>query len=125
MASKTKTLAKVATKLSKQYPATKGFCLMNKESDIYRVLKKFPAEDIWGIGRSHTKMLASCGVSTAYDFILKDEKWIRAKMGVTGLRTWRELQGENCIALEDGAPDKKQICTSRSFASDLSDFENG
>lgn len=122
--SKTKTLAKVATKLSKQYPSTKGFCLMSKESDISRVLKKFPVEDVWGIGRSHSKMLASYGVSTAYEFILKDEKWIRAKMGITGLRTWRELQGENCISLEDGTPDKKQICTSRSFASDLSDFED-
>ena len=53
--SPTKTLAKVASKLCKQYPATKGGCWMHRQQDIEKVLKKFPLEDIWGIGRRYTK----------------------------------------------------------------------
>jgi DNA polymerase V len=122
--SNTKTLAKVATKLSKKYPATKGFCLMNKEADIAKVLKKFPIEDVWGIGRSYSKMLISSGVISAADFLSKNELWVDSRMGITGLKTWRELWGEHCIVLEDGIPDKKQICTSRSFATELYDLED-
>ena len=36
-------------------------------------------------------------------------------MTVTGVRTWKELRGENCISIEE-LPHKKSICTSRSFA---------
>ena len=122
--SKTKTLAKIATSLSKKYPATRGFCIMHKEKDICKVLSKFPIENIWGIGRSHTKMLKSCGIVTAEDFVSKGERWIRTKMGVTGVRTWRELKGEPCITLDNSIPDKKQICTSRSFSKDLYDIED-
>ena len=35
-------------------------------------------------------------------------------MSLTGLRTWNELRGEDCIQDED-MPYKKSICTSRSF----------
>ena len=123
-ASKTKTLSKIATKLSKKYPATKGFCLMNREQDITKVLREFPVDDIWGIGRAHSKMLNSTGIKTAYDFTDKNERWIRDKMGITGVRTWKELKGEPCITIENNVPDKKQICTSRSFARDIYEIED-
>lgn len=123
-ASKTKTLSKAATRLSKKYPATKGLCIMHKDKDISKVLGGFPVEDVWGIGRAHKKMLNSVGIKTAAEFIAKDEKWIRGKMGVTGVRTWRELKGEPCITLENITPDKKQICTSRSFARDIFEIDD-
>lgn len=122
--SHTKTLAKVATRLSKKYPATKGFCLMEKPEDIAKVLSKFPVEDIWGIGRAYSKMLKSHGIETATDFTKKSPEWIKSRMGVPGVKSWRELRGEACIRLEDRTLDKKQICTSRSFAKDLYDFED-
>ncbi len=34
---------------------------------------------------------------------------------VTGVRTWRELRGENCICVDD-IPQNRSICTSRSFS---------
>ena len=43
-------------------------------------------------------------------------------MTVTGVRTFKELLGEPCIDLELTPPDKKQICTSRSFGSAITDF---
>ena len=47
----TKTLAKIASKLCKRYPKLQGGCYMHRPQDIEKVLKNFPAEDVWGIGR--------------------------------------------------------------------------
>lgn len=54
------------------------------------------------------------GIKTAGDFVRRPESWVRRNFTVTGVRTWKELQGENCIG-EDDLPHKKSICTSRSF----------
>ena len=50
-------------------------------------------------------------------------QWVRKKISVVGLRTWKELRGEPCIEIDEIAPDKQQICTSRSFPSEVSDFD--
>ena len=47
----TKTLAKIASKLCKQYPKLQGGCYMYRPQDIEKVLRRFPAKDVWGIGR--------------------------------------------------------------------------
>ena len=38
-----------ASKLCKRYPKLKGGCYMHRPQDIEKVLKNFPAEDVWGI----------------------------------------------------------------------------
>lgn len=119
----TKTLAKIASKLCKKYPKLNGCCLMHKAEDIEKVLKKFPVGDVWGIGPRYEKMLAANEIRTAYDFTQMPSQWIRKKMSVVGLRTWKELRGEPCIEIDEIAPDKQQICTSRSFPSEVSDFD--
>ncbi len=119
----TKTLAKVASKLCKQYPKLNGCCLMYKQEDIGKVLSKFPLSDVWGIGRRYRAFFSGVGVKTALDFINLKEGFIRKRMGVTGLRTWRELRGDACIMIEDSHVDKKQICTSRTFAKEINDYE--
>lgn len=119
----TKTLAKIASKLCKQYPKLNGACVMHRKEDIDKVLKKFPIEDVWGIGRRYSKMLNSIGVQSAWDFTQLSPELVRKKMSVVGLRTWRELQGTPCIEIETVLPDKQQICTSRSFAKEITDLE--
>jgi DNA polymerase V len=121
--SRTKTLAKVAAKLSKKYPKLNSLCLMDREEDIKKVLLKFPVEDIWGVGRAYSKMLKSNGINTASDFTSISQGWVKSKMGIVGLKSWRELNGEPCIEFEDRVSDKKQICTSRSFSEDIYEFE--
>ena len=80
--SPTKTLAKIASKLCKQYPATRGGCWMHRQQDVEKVLKKFPIEDIWGIGRRYTKRFKGYfGMSTAWDFYTRDESWASAESG--------------------------------------------
>lgn len=119
----TKTLAKIASKLCKQYPRLKGSCLMYRPEDIEKVLRRFPIGDVWGIGRRHLVQLQGAGVATAWDFTQHTEEWVRKRMHLPGLRTWRELQGEACIDFETAIPPKQQITVSRSFAHEMTDYE--
>ena len=118
-----KTLAKIASKLCKQYPKLRGGCYMHRPQDIEKVLRKFPIEDVWGIGRRSSAKLRTMGVKTAWDYTLLQENVIRKIFGLTGVRTWRELRGEPCIEFEDGFEAKQSICVSRSFAKEITDAD--
>lgn len=115
----TKTLAKIASKLCKQYPKLRGGCYMHRTQDIEKVLRKFPIEDVWGIGRRSSAKLHASFIKTAYDFIQLPEAAVQNMMGITGVRTWKELQGIPCIEFEDGFEAKQSICVSRSFSSEI------
>ena len=115
----TKTLAKIASKLCKQYPKLRGGCYMHRPQDIEKVLRKFPIEDVWGIGRRSVPKLKERGVHTAYDFTQMPETKVQSLFGITGVRTWKELQGTPCIEFEDGFKAKQSICVSRSFSSEI------
>lgn len=115
----TKTLAKIASKLCKQYPKLRGGCYMHRPQDIEKVLRKFPIEDVWGIGRKSAAKLQTRYIKTAYDFTQLPETAVRSMMGITGVRTWKELQGIPCIEFEDGFEAKQSICVSRSFSSEI------
>ena len=122
--SHTKTLAKIASKLCKQYPKLNGSCYMHRPQDIEKVLKKFPIDDVWGIGRRFSVMLKSRNINTAYDFSQQSLDFVRGKMHVGGMRTWYELHGKPCIEFEAHQPDKQQIMVSRSFSTELSSLED-
>ena len=117
----TKTLAKIASKLCKQYPKLRGGCYMHREQDIEKVLRKFPIEDVWGIGRRSAPKLKDRGVYTAYDFTQLPQTIVNSVLGITGVRTWQELRGVPCIEFEDGFEAKQSICVSRSFSSEIYD----
>ena len=119
----TKTLAKIASKLCKQYPKLRGGCYMHHPQDIEKVLRKYPIEDVWGIGRRSAPKLKAMGVNTAYDYTQLPEGVIRNMSGITGVRTWKELQGIPCIEFEDGFEAKQSICVSRSFSSEIYDVK--
>ena len=115
----TKTLAKIASKLCKQYPKLRGGCYMYRPQDIEKVLRKFPIEDVWGIGRRTAPKLKARGVNTAYEFTQMPEGVVRMMLGIGGVRTWKELRGIPCLEFEDGFETKQSICVSRSFSSEI------
>lgn len=119
----TKTLAKMASKYAKKYPAYNKCCVIGNDEQREKALKLFPVGDVWGIGRRITRTLEYFGIQTAYDFTQKPRSWIRSKFHVTGERTWSELRGESVIDVDglDGV-EKKTIVTSRSFPGMLSDI---
>ena len=110
----TKTLAKMASKFAKKYKGYHSVCMIDTDEKREKALKLFDIADVWGIGRRIAKRLKSIGVETVWDFVQKSEAWVRRELTVTGVRTWKELRGESCISIED-LPNKKSICTSRSF----------
>lgn len=112
----TNTLAKMASKFAKKYPAYNKCCVIGTEEQREKALRLFPVGDVWGIGRRIRMNLEYIGVNTAYDFAALSKDYVRRKYHVTGERTWKELHGEPCIAIEglDGVT-KKTIVTSRSF----------
>ena len=111
----TKTLAKVASKYAKKYPGYKGCCMIDTAEKRVKALADFDIKDVWGIGRHLYKTLNYYGINTAAEFVNKSESWIRGKFNVVVLQTWKELNGISCIDVEE-LPEKKSICTSRSFA---------
>lgn len=119
----TKTLAKVANKFAKKYPAYNRLCIIDTEEKREKALKLFEIGDVWGIGRRQAAKLEKQGIKTAYDFTQLPGSWVRKNMTVTGERTWKELRGISCIDMESAPPAKKQICTSRSFGKMVEDID--
>lgn len=119
----TKTLAKVANKFAKKYPAYNRLCIIDTEEKRIKALQLTDIGDVWGIGRRQAAKLEKQGVKTAYDFTLLPGSWVRKNMTVVGERTWKELRGISCIDMESAPPAKKQICTSRSFGKMIEDID--
>lgn len=111
----TKTLAKIASKFAKKHKGYQGCCLIDTEERRHKALSLFPIEDVWGIGRQIARKLDYMGIRTAAQLADQKESWVRCHFNITTVRTWKELNGENCISIEE-LPQKKSICTSRSFA---------
>ncbi len=119
----TKTLAKIASKLCKQYPKLNGCCYLHRPEDVEKVLRRFPVADVWGVGRRWAQLLDRHGIRTAWDFTQLPPEWVRKRMSVVGLRMWKELRGEPCIGFEQHPADKRQIATTRTFDRGTDDFE--
>jgi DNA polymerase V len=113
---RTKTLAKVASKFAKHYPGYRHCCWIDSDEKRLKALRLFPIEDVWGIGRRWAEKLKGYQKTTALDFALSPESWVMGNFNVVGLRTWKELNGVDCIPIDDmEGVTKKSICTSRSF----------
>lgn len=119
----TKTLAKIANKFAKKYPAYDQLCIIDSEEKRTKALQLTEIGNVWGIGRRQAAKLQKEGIKTAYDFTRLSGSWVRKNMTVVGERTWKELQGTSCIDMETAPPAKKQICTSRSFGKMLTDID--
>lgn len=118
----TKTLAKVATHFAKKHPAgCYGLLNPNKREEI---LKSFPIQDIWGIGSGWSKKLSTAGIQTAFDLAHVDAPWLRKTFNVVLARTALELRGISCLKIEDLAPRKKSLISSRSFGKPQHSFDS-
>lgn len=123
--SPTKTLSKVANQFVKKDKSLGGvLSLIDKsEKEIDELLKNLDVNDVWGIGRQYSKKLYQENIKTAYDFKYSNPKFIQKIMTINGLKTQNELKGISCIPLEYEIPDKKGICSSRSFGRVTSSFK--
>ena len=116
----TKALSKVANKIARKFPKkTNGSYVIDTEEKRIKALKWTKIEDVWGIGfRLKNKMKAK-NINTAYDFTLPhNESFIKATMGVVGIRLKYELEGKSVLEMEE-PKDRKTIAITRSFAGNI------
>ena len=117
-----KTLAKMASHFAKKYQGYRHCCMIDSEEKRHKALKLYPIDEVWGIGRRYTARLKALGCQTAFDFAEHHLDWVRATFhNIVIERTWRELNGEDCVPNEE-LTKKKSICTSRSFNGMITDF---
>lgn len=118
---KTKTLAKIATRVAKKAKRANNVFVLNNKKQTHSVLKKIEVGDVWGVGRKLKAKLQHAGIQSAYDLSIADERWIRRKFSVVLQRTIQELNGYSCIETAD-LPEKKQLLVSRSFHSRITEY---
>tara|TARA_B100000965_G_scaffold402850_1_gene429695 strand:+ start:1692 stop:2966 length:1275 start_codon:yes stop_codon:yes gene_type:complete len=117
--SSTKTLSKVANHIAKKEKA--GVIYLNK--DIDEKLKKFPIEDVWGVGKQLSKFYYKNNIKNAYDLKNVSNTWVKKGTNVLGAKTAMELRGISCIDLQIDQEKRKNCCVSRSFGRKVKTLE--
>ena len=119
----TKTLAKMASHYAKHHKGYNHCCMIGSDEQRIKALQQYEIDEVWGVGRRYAARLKALGIMTAFDFACHAESWVRATLNnVVAIRTWKELNGIDCIPMEDMSK-KKSICTSRSFPGMVTDME--
>ncbi len=119
----TKTLAKLANRAAKEYPQTGGVVDLSNVERQRRLMALMPVEEVWGVGRRIAKKLEAMGITKALQLADTDIRFIRKHFNVVLERTVRELRGESCLELEEYAPAKQEIVSSRSFGERITDYD--
>jgi DNA polymerase V len=122
----TKTLAKLANHCAKKSHAGKdGVCDLTRLTDAERshVFSKIDVGEVWGVGPRISERLRANGIMTVEALRNADPKAVRREFSVVMERTVQELNGQPCMAIEDAAPAKQQIMSSRSFGTYVTDLE--
>lgn len=122
--SRTKALAKLASDKSK---TTKDHVYIAGKRGLIRLLKSSEIGEVWGIGRRLEPKLRGHGIYTAYDYVQKNDVWLKSRFGKLGLELKYELLGNqiNKISTEIQIP--KSIMDTKSFpefSSDLNYLRN-
>ncbi len=115
-----KTLAKLANHCAKKAHVpfmANGITDLNQlsPSDLKELFSRVEVGEVWGVGRRIRERLNGMGIETVQQ--LKDSSVSRIKneFNVVLARTVAELNGEACLSIEEIAPPKQQIMSSRSF----------
>ncbi len=122
--SRTKALAKLASDKSK---TTENHVFIAGKCGITRLLKTSEIGEVWGIGRRLEPKLRGHGIYTAYDYVQKNDSWLKSRFGKLGLELKYELLGHqiNKISTEVHLP--KSIMDTKSFpefSTDLNYIKN-
>lgn len=122
--SSSKTLAKLANHVAKKQSQFEGVCdfAQMDEIGLNTLLAGIEVSEVWGIGRQLSIKLNNIGIQTVLDLKRAHIPTLRQQFGVVMEKTIRELNGIRCIDLEEVAPPKQAIVSSRSFAHPVRDI---
>jgi DNA polymerase V len=121
-----KTLAKLANHCAKKQSQFNSVCDFNRmtEHEINTILNKIEVGEVWGIGRRLAPKLNQLGIHTVLDLKQSHPDYLRQQFSVVLQKTVEELNGKVCLELEEVAPPKKQILSSRSFGQPVRDYQS-
>ena len=113
----TKTLAKLANHMAKKMPQFNGVCDLHAiaRPERLKLMAEIDVGEVWGVGRRVASRLNEMGIYTVLDLRNFKPAEIRKHFNVVLERTCQELRGVPCLELEDVAPDRQQIMSSKSF----------
>lgn len=121
-----KTLAKLANHVAKKRPEYNGVCNLNNlhENALNELMSSIDVSEVWGIGRRLSIRLKELGVDNVLDLKCANPDYLRQQFSVVVEKTNRELNGVACLELEEIAPNKQQIMSSRSFGHKVRDLQS-
>lgn len=130
----TKTLAKLANHIAKDAERKPGsypprlaqVCNLIELTERQRMylFEHTDIGEVWGIGRRISQQLKEAGIKTVKDFVELDPGTVRKRFSVVLERTWRELNGQSCIELEEVPAPKKEIAHTRTFGQPVRDLQS-
>lgn len=120
-----KTLAKLANHLAKKNPQFAGVCDISSmpKAMLYQWMAETAVGEVWGIGGKTTKKLKELKINSVFDLVQVSPQAMRQQFGVVIERICYELRGVSCLQLEEVAPAKQQIISSRSFGKPVTSME--
>jgi len=116
----TKTLAKLANHCAKKNLAgADGVCDFGRidAAELSRLFSAIAVGEIWGVGSRLSRQLAERGIASVEALRQADARILRREFSVVLERTLAELNGISCVTLDEAAPNRQQIISSRSFGS--------
>ena len=120
----TMTLAKIAARFAKKYPGYRSVCVIDNDEKRRKALSLVDIGDVWGIGRRLSRRLRTMGYNNALSFADLKQENIEHAFNINMTRTWLELNGTKAIDIDnENEPHRKQMCSSRSFGSMITDYE--
>lgn len=122
----TKTLAKLANHIAKKQSQFNGVCNLNAlaNDDVNNIFSNIDVGEVWGVGRRLASKLKTMGINTVLDLKQADPEYLRQQFSIVMAKTVSELNGTVCIELEEIAPPRKQILSSRSFGHPVGDYNS-
>jgi DNA polymerase V len=120
-----KTLAKLANHLAKKNPQFSGVCDISAmpKAMLYQWMAETAVGEVWGIGGKTAKKLKELKINSVFDLVQVSPQAMRQQFGVVIERICYELRGVSCLQLEEVAPAKQQIISSRSFGKPVTSME--
>ena len=121
-----KTLAKLANHCAKKQAQWHGVCDLTTIDDkaLNALLEKLPVSKVWGVGNKLEAKLNQLGVVNVLRLKQANPKRIRDTFGVLLERTIKELNGEIWLDFDDVPSEAKQVMSSRSFGTRVTEFED-
>ena len=118
----TKVLSKLANHLAKKHPFLNSVCNLEElgEERTNKALQITAVSEVWGVGRKVSEKLNLMGIKNVYQLKIANPKQLSKLFSVNLERIIYELNGIQCLELEDMQEPNKQIVSSRSFGQAVS-----